>query len=239
MPRRTIIVGDVHGCLGELERLLAKVGHGADDDLWFTGDLVNRGPESARVVHLVRTLGARTVLGNHDAKHLRWRRHLRQRAAHPRHPMPKEPSAFFLAVHETLGEADIDYLAAAPDLVELTEGLVLVHGGLLAGRPLDDQPMPHVLRWLHTVTGRPMTFAERDADPSRAVHWSERWPGPWRVVYGHHARPEPAIGPLTLGLDTSCVYGVALTAAVYETFDPAVPPLLVAVKATRAWWPPA
>lgn len=50
-PGRLIIVGDVHGCIDELLQLLAKVSFQAEEDnLVFSGDLVNKGPGSIEVI---------------------------------------------------------------------------------------------------------------------------------------------------------------------------------------------
>ena len=65
----TYIVGDLQGCLDELQHLLETVQFTpTQDQLWVAGDLVARGPKSLETLRYIKQLGdsAKVVLGNHD-----------------------------------------------------------------------------------------------------------------------------------------------------------------------------
>ncbi|MGE3777755.1 MAG: metallophosphoesterase family protein [Pirellulaceae bacterium] len=70
MSRRTIAIGDIHGCGRALQVLLERVRPTADDTLVLLGDYVDRGPDSRGVldqlVALVRDCQVIPLLGNHE-----------------------------------------------------------------------------------------------------------------------------------------------------------------------------
>jgi serine/threonine protein phosphatase 1 len=70
IPSRTLVIGDVHGCLAQLEALLDHAAPGGPDLVVFLGDLIDRGPDSARVISRVvalrRTSRVVVIMGNHE-----------------------------------------------------------------------------------------------------------------------------------------------------------------------------
>jgi serine/threonine protein phosphatase 1 len=64
-PRR-IVIGDIHGHYEGLQCLLEAIALSSDDELYFLGDLIDRGPESAQVVKFVRENQYSCVMGNHE-----------------------------------------------------------------------------------------------------------------------------------------------------------------------------
>lgn len=125
-------IGDVQGCHDALRALLDRIDFdGQRDTLWFTGDLVNRGPQSAAVLRLVKNLpNAVSVLGNHDLHLLA--------VAFGQAPMKKRDS-----FRDVLAASDRDELLAWLRTRPLLHhdaalGYTLVHAGLLPQWDLAD-----------------------------------------------------------------------------------------------------
>lgn len=224
------IVGDLQGCVRELEDLVRAIGFDpAKDELWCAGDVVNRGPESLETLRLFHDLGARTVLGNHDIHALAARAGIRR-------PRPGKDTLDAL-----LAAPDVDRLLAplwrAPALQWLPSGgdgpdAWLVHAGLHPAWH-DVDAVAQRLASLAPDTARlehpDVIFAAtvRCCDEAGARHrgtgptcddgfapWDQYYGGETLVVHGHwatlgHYRGRHA---RTLGLDSGCVYGGPLTA---------------------------
>ena len=117
-------IGDVQGCYAELCALLERIGFDEGrDQLWFVGDLVNRGPGSLEALRFVKHLGARavTVLGNHD---------LHLVALAYGHGRARGDDTLDAVLDAPDRDELIDWLRALP-LLHVGEGHVMVHAGLL------------------------------------------------------------------------------------------------------------
>ncbi|HEY9859333.1 MAG TPA: metallophosphoesterase family protein, partial [Candidatus Obscuribacterales bacterium] len=64
--RRRIFIGDVHGHYDGLMTLLEAIAPDGDDQVYFLGDLIDRGPRSAQVVDFVQKSDYHCLLGNHE-----------------------------------------------------------------------------------------------------------------------------------------------------------------------------
>lgn len=199
-----MIVGDIHGCVEELEALLEHVSFQPGvDTLVLVGDLVNKGPDSVGVVRLARKLEARAVVGNHDDLLLRCI------AARRR----KEDDTFPDSVRrlaKRLDDEDVAWLEGLPLWLQLPHHHALVvHAGLLPNIPVSAQPR-EVLLTVRSI--RSDGTATKRLEEGRP--WASLWPGPEHVFFGHDAVRGLQRWPYATGLDTGCVYGGRLTACI-------------------------
>jgi hypothetical protein len=220
MKGRLIAIGDIHGCHREFEELLNKLDLHASDRVVLLGDLVNRGPDSAKVIALAREHARLSLLGNHELRLLNYRK-------------TSDPTHLKKSDYETLkqlGAKDWAYMAAMPlTCHDRTDDIVLVHGGFLPGQPWQKQPARVVTRiQVIDKAGNP----QKRSDAPHAPHWSTLWKGPPFVVYGHTSRPKISALKWSLGIDTSCAMGGSLTACILPERT------IVQVKAHERYYQP-
>jgi Calcineurin-like phosphoesterase len=219
MTGRLIAVGDIHGCHNEFADLLDLLKPVPGDRLVLLGDLVNRGPDSGKVIDLARAAGSLSLLGNHELRLLKFKR------TGDRKYMKEHD----LETFDSLRPGDWDYLETMVLTFEEPElNMVFVHGGFLPNEPWQKQPAEVVTR-IQVVDreGRP----RKRADEPDAPAWADLWSGPPFVVYGHTPRPDVYKLKWSIGIDTGCVMGGQLTAYVLPERR------IVQVKARQRYFP--
>jgi serine/threonine protein phosphatase 1 len=203
-PARTFVIGDIHGCVDEVDRLVDALAPAAADTLVFLGDYVDRGPASKGVIDRLLRLrreGPRCVFlrGNHEDMFLGFL---------------GEGGAFgeaFIAnggghtlrsygLQGEFGQLRGDHLP--PEHLEFLRslqmhcavgGFLCVHAGINPSRSLAAQRDEDLLWIRDDFVLRPHPF-------------------PFTVLFGHTPQREVLVDlPYKIGLDTGLVYGNKLS----------------------------
>jgi bis(5'-nucleosyl)-tetraphosphatase (symmetrical) len=170
----TYAIGDVQGCFTQLSQLVDRIDFKPSADrLWFVGDLVNRGPNSLKVLRYIKQLGpaAQIVLGNHDLFLLAVAEDL----------VPLRPKD---TIQDVLAAEDRDELMAwlrHQPLHYRTKSFLMIHAGLLPQWTIDESAgfareveavlaCPDYRAFLHSLFHGP------------APQWDSSLTGPERLV---------------------------------------------------------
>lgn len=220
------IIGDVHGCLAELEALLLRLG--PDRKLVFLGDLVDRGPDSPgvlrRVMELVGSGRALCVPGNHDVKLLKY---LNGKRVQLTHGLAETVSQLEGETPEFV-EAVKKFLDGLVSHYQLDGGrLIVAHAGLKADMQGRTSGAVREFCLYGETTGETDEFGL----PVR-WNWAAEYRGKATVVYGHTPVLEPEWLNKTINIDTGCVFGGKLTALRYPEME------LVQVEPARTYAEP-
>ncbi|HEY8095008.1 MAG TPA: metallophosphoesterase [Methylobacter sp.] len=212
-----LIIGDIHGCLEELDELIRSVG---SMNVVSVGDLIDRGPDSLGVIRRFRENSWVSVLGNHEEKALRWLRHEAAcKDAGRKNPM-RTPYEKRRKEWESLTQDDISWLNHAPTQFLLMEGWRVVHAGFEPGLSFEDQKTDRIIRirYIDSITKMMVPYKDgKREQPPGTVYWTEGWIHPDNIIYGHNVhsfgapRESQIIGGKCFGIDTGCVFGGRLT----------------------------
>lgn len=215
-------IGDVHGCLDQLNRVLDAIdkdagSHAAQSRLIFLGDLIDRGPQSAQVIDRVLNGGLPTghcdfVMGNHEEVMLGcfhgslesygpW---LQFGGAETlasygigRQDILSVSFDLASAMSEAIPTAHIEFLMTFKDFIRVGDYL-FVHAGIRPGVALDQQ------------SSRDFRWIRRDFLDEKADHG-------YIVVHGHTIVPKIEFHSNRIALDTGCFLTGQLGAVAIES----------------------
>lgn len=215
------IVGDIHGEMELLERMLEEIDgaigkiHLKDPLLVFVGDLIDRGAKSAEVLRRIMELTTEfpdnvvSLLGNHEqmlldfidapiARHARWMRNGGVETCNsfglkvP--PEIGDPLVVADALMEAIGDELLDWLRTRPKM-HRSGNITCVHAGADPNKPMDKQS-DRVLIW-----GHPEFLSSLRKD------------GEW-IAHGHTVFDMPMIADNRISVDTGAQAAGILSCAV-------------------------
>jgi len=244
---KRVIIGDVHGCLHELEELLVKLDLKAGDYVCFAGDLIDKGPHSGPVVARAMALRdqgitVECVLGNHEWKFLRFMDGRKVKVREEFEEL-KELCELDPTIHEFLLDSKLYVSLFNRDKPRFPG--VVVH----AGFPPDLKSLPkaYTAREMLAMKSRDMKGANRVTfcryvDPKghcvmlgkeqpEDVYWADTYNGRFQTAFFGHQPFMPEDGDdwpklvggkmfnHAIGLDLGCVFGGHLLAAVIDMWN--------------------
>lgn len=246
------VIGDVHGCAGELELLLAELGYEVKEMLdgefpdggpvyahpegrtaVFVGDLVDRGPRVLDSVRIARNMVAagsgHCAPGNHDLKLVRKLKGRNVQVKHGLEQSLAELDALPAARREAADAEIIRFLDGLVSHLVFDDGrLVVAHAGMKQEMQGRGSGAVRNFALFGETTGETDEFGL----PVR-WNWAAEYRGPAMVVYGHTPVPDPEWLNRTINIDTGCVFGGRLTALRYPENE------LVSVPAAAVYSVPA
>ncbi|MBD0388433.1 MAG: metallophosphoesterase [Nostoc sp. C3-bin3] len=139
--QRRIFIGDVHGHYDGLMVLLDAIAPNSHDQVYFLGDLINRGGKSAEVVEFVRQSSYHCLLGNHEQmlwEYLSRKQVLQKALETGRFGNYEETAASYRKVGLSLLPVHLQWFASLPTHLDLRD-IFAVHAGVHPQIPLEKQ----------------------------------------------------------------------------------------------------
>ncbi len=230
--KRIIFIGDIHGHLPELLKLLDISGYNKSNDrLILLGDLVDRGDYSVEVVKWVRDNKIECIRGNHDQRYIDIKY---KDLWHKKNPQNVKPvvlkNEMKMEIYRALSEDDLLWIEGLPTFLRIPElKTIAVHAGIRPGftpENTSDNTLMHI-RFMYDNDKPAFLDKERGfVAPQGSYFWADRYEHDWNVVYGHHVWSkteikvhENLVGARCYGIDTGVCFGGKLTALAFNVPD--------------------
>lgn len=195
--KRTLFIGDVHGCLTELKELLEKVNYNKKSDrLIYLGDILNKGPSSVETLMFIKNQKVECLLGNNEVGFLDAARNGGYYGSSLRN------------VVEDLGDSLEEYcqwIESFPTYIE-EEDFIAVHAGVAPNSTIKETSVK-IRTCIRTWDGVGKNLNKPNVDPD----WYDLYKGDKTIIYGHYAARGLQVNEKTIGLDSGCVFGGELT----------------------------
>lgn len=217
------IIGDIHGCYTEFQKLTERLGYTwtngipvhPDRILGFVGDLTDRGPHSLKVIETVwrlwKTQKAWYVPGNHCNKLYRYFLGRNVKIAHGLETTVAELNNLSAQALNHYQKMFMELYENAPLYQVLDNGkLVIAHAGIKEEMIGKTNKAIKTFVLYGDITGEMLP----DGMPVRR-DWAKSYKGNAFIVYGHTPVVTPRKAGNTINIDTGAVFGGALTAFQY------------------------
>ena len=219
---KVAVIGDVHECIAELDKLTNQLVRSGVTKFVFCGDWIDKGGDTKATIEYLadfaKSHDVRFALGNHE-------RYVFRRLAGQIQPQPEVESKYFSGVEALLDDPTTKALGQV--IYDKSTPFVLIRSNDWMRRPIYVTHAPCKTEYIGKVTKEAIQhqcniyFKDRDIKTMHAdlefVEKQSQSNYPWHV-FGHvaHDAGSPVQVRNTIWLDTGCVHGGSLSAAVFD-----------------------
>ena len=209
---RLVVYGDIHGCYDEFISLRDRLNIQSNDIEASVGDFITKGKDSIKTLEFIMNNNIQAVIGNNEDKILRY---LRYKNRLEDNSIELDSQAKEIA--DNLTKRHIDFLQGLTVYLRF-KNVTILHGGIQNHINLANLSKKEIHKVLR------MRYLDKNGEylplnkvHERSIFWADAYDGhEGFIVYGHNCFQEIKKSKFALGIDTGCVYGNKLTAALFE-----------------------
>ncbi|MFZ4526354.1 MAG: metallophosphoesterase family protein [Chlorobium sp.] len=196
--RRIIAIGDIHGCLQDLVRLVEQLNLQPDDQLVFLGDFIDRGEHSKGVIDYLLSLKQRYacffIMGNHELMYLEYLKTGKSKIWYSNGGLATLKS--YKSQHgRDFPKEHLDFIRECQYFLD-TENYFFAHGGLDPELDVKDN-----LRYY-----QPEDFCWQQVHMRQSFIETNNYKWEKTVVCAHTPQSSPVMLNKLIAIDTGCVY---------------------------------